>query len=149
MYIRKADVAKSEEEIRELNRELWKRLVEIVQDLHNDEPYSRPVKQCIDYMTSHFNTGIALKDLSSLTGLTPNYLASLFKRETGMTIGEYLAKFRVDSACALLTGTDYSYLQIALSLGFCSQSYFVKVFKSKTGFTPKAFRLKNSERAFS
>lgn len=149
VYIRKADVAKSEEEIRELNRELWKRLVEIVQDLHNDEPYSRPVKQCIDYMTSHFNTRIALKDLSSLTGLTPNYLASLFKRETGMTIGEYLAKFRVDSACALLTGTDYSYLQIALSLGFCSQSYFVKVFKSKTGFTPKAFRLKNSERAFS
>ncbi len=149
VYIRKADVARSEEEIRELNTELWKRLVETVQDLHKSNPYSEPVRRCIDYITSNFNTGAALKDLASLTGLTPNYLASLFKRETGMTVGEYLAKFRIDSACALLTGTDYTYSQIALSLGFCSQSYFVKVFKSKTGTTPRAFRLNNSNRAFS
>jgi len=66
-----------------------------------------------------------------------------------MTVGEYLLNFRIDSAKALLTKTDYSYLQIALSLGFCTQSYFTQVFREQTGITPKEYRLRYVDKTFS
>lgn len=148
IYIRKADVAKSIEEILKLNHDYWVYLVGLVRESRNAEQYSKPIVQCIDYITSFFNTKVTLEDLSGVTGLSPNYLASLFKQETGMTVGEYLTKFRIDSACALLTQTDYDYLQIALSLGFCTQSYFTKVFREHTGVTPRTYRLNHTDKGF-
>ena len=148
IYIRKADVAKSIEEILKLNHDYWVYLVGLVRESRKTEQYSKPVIKCIDYITSFFNTKVALEDLSGVTGLTPNYLTSLFKQETGMTVGEYLTKFRIDSACALLTQTDYDYLQIALSLGFCTQSYFTKVFREQTGVTPRTYRLNHTDKGF-
>ena len=148
IYIRKADVAESIEEIVKLNHNFWVYLVGLVRDSRKTANYTKPVAQCIDYITSYFNTKITLDDLSGITGLSPNYLASLFKHETGMTVGEYLTKFRIDSACALLTQTDYDYLQIALSLGFCTQSYFTKVFREQTSVTPRAYRLEHTDKGF-
>ena len=148
IYIRKADVAKSIEEILKLNHDFWIYLVGLVRDSRKTQQYSKPVVKCIDYITSYFNTKVTLEDLAGVTGLSPNYLASLFKQDTGMTFGEYLTKFRIDSACALLTQTDYDYLQIALSLGFCTQSYFTKVFREQTGVTPRTYRLKHTDKGF-
>lgn len=148
IYIRKADVAKSIEEIVKLNHDYWVYLVGLVRDSRKTKQYSKPVVKCIDHITSHFNAKVSLEDLAGITGLSPNYLATLFKHETGMTVGEYLTVFRIDSACALLSQTDYDYLKIALSLGFCTQSYFTKVFKEKTGVTPRAYRLKHTDKAF-
>lgn len=148
IYIRKADVAKTEKEIKELNRSFWTILVGMVRDSRKEKRYSKPVTQSIDYITSHFNTKVTLGELAENTGLTPNYLASLFKKETGMTAMEYLTRFRIDSACALLSGTDYTCPQIALSLGFCTQSYFTKVFREHTGKTPDSYRRQHKDRAF-
>ena len=149
VYIRKADVAKSEDEIRGLNKDFWTVLVGLVRDSNKETKYSRPVTKSIDYITSYFNSKVTLEDLAAETKLTPNYLATLFKQETGMTVMEYLTKFRIDSACALLSQTDYTYLQIALSLGFCTQSYFTKVFREYTGCTPGKYRQQHTDKAFS
>ena len=148
IYIRKADVAKSIEEILKLNHDYWVYLVGLVRESRKTEQYSKPVIKCIDYITSFFNTKVTLEDLSGVTGLSPNYLAALFKQETGMTVVEYITKFRIESACALLTQTDYDYLQIALSLGFCTQSYFTKVFREHTGVTPRTYRLNHTDKGF-
>ena len=148
VYIRKADVAESIEEIRKLNHDYWVYLVGLVRDSRKIKQYSKPIVKCIDHITSKFNSKVTLEDLSNVTGLTPNYLASLFKQETGMTVGEYLTSFRIDSACALLSKTDYDYLQIALSLGFCTQSYFTKVFREHTGVTPRTYRFKHTDKGF-
>ena len=149
VFIRKGDVAKTEDEIRELNKGFWEILVKLVRDSNKETKYSRPVAKSIDYITSHFNSKVTLEDLAVETELTPNYLATLFKQETGITVMEYLTRFRVDSACALLSRTDYTYLQIALSLGFCTQSYFTKVFREYTGSTPGKYRQQHTDKAFS
>ena len=149
VFIRKGDVAKTEDEIRELNKGFWEILVKLVRDSNKETQYSRPVTKSIDYITSHFNSKVTLEDLAAETELTPNYLATLFKQETGVTIMEYLTGFRIDSACALLSRTDYTYLQIALSLGFCTQSYFTKVFREYTGSTPGKYRQQHTDKAFS
>ena len=149
VFIRKGDVAETEDEIRELNKGFWEILVKLVRDSRKEKHYSKPVTKSIDYITSHFNSKVTLEDLAKETELTPNYLATLFKQETGLTVVEYLTRFRIDSACALLSQTEYAYLQIALSLGFCTQSYFTKVFKEHVGCTPRIYRLQHTDKAFS
>jgi len=71
----------------------------------------------------------------------PNYLSSLFKKETGENLREYLLRNRIEVAKSLLSRTEYSYVQISNSLAFYSQSHFTKVFKENTGYTPKQYRL--------
>ena len=81
------------------------------------------------------------KDLAEKTELNPCYLATLFKKETGKTFGNYLTDIRIETSKALLTKTDYSFTQIACSLAFCSQSHFTKIFRQRTGYTPKQYRM--------
>ena len=149
VFIRKGDVATTVEEIRELNKGFWEVLVGLIRDSRKEQHYSKPVAKSIDYITSRFNSKVTLEDLAKETELTPNYLATIFKQETGLTVVEYLTRFRIESACALLSQTEYTYLQIALSLGFCTQSYFTKVFREYVGCTPRVYRQQHTDKAFS
>ena len=94
-----------------------------------------------------------LKALSARTQRQPaistdRFLAALFKEEIGDSFGSYLTRRRIDTARALLTRTEYTYSQIAYSLAFCSQSHFIKVFREKTGFTPRQYRMQFSDSNF-
>lgn len=149
LYIQRADAENTIDGIINLNREFWIKMVDTIRASRKEKKYSRPVTKCIDHITSNFNMKITLNDLSEVSGLTPCYLASLFKKETGVTFGEYLTGFRMDSARALLARTDYSYSKIALSLGFCSQSHFTKTFKTHVKMTPKEYRTAYGDTAFS
>ncbi|MCR5828998.1 MAG: AraC family transcriptional regulator [Lachnospiraceae bacterium] len=142
LYIQKADMARTIDEINNLNRELWKFCVELVRKHLKSKRYSKAVYLCLDHIDTHFNQKITLKDLSERTGLNSCYLATLFKKETGVSFGNYLTDYRIDVSKALLTKSSYSYSQIAYSLGFCSQSRFTQVFRKRTGLTPKQYRMK-------
>lgn len=140
LYIRKADKATSAKDIRRLNLEIWTRFVNMVRE--NIKNYSRPISHAMDYVSTHFNSRITLEDVANEVRLNPCYLERRFKEEVGVTFGEYLISLRIKTAKALLTRTDYSYSNIALSLSFCTQSYFTKRFKERTGYTPKQYRSK-------
>ena len=141
LYIQKADTAKSIEEINQLNHELWTVFVEMVRNHKKKSLYSRQILFCLNYIDSHFNEKITLEELAKKTNLNPCYLATLFKKETGMSFYNYLMDIRIDTSKALLTKTDYTYSQIAYSLAFCSQSHFTKTFHKKTGYTPRQYRM--------
>ena len=143
MYIQKADLTTSIEQIKNLNREVWTLLVKIVQEHKKGSLYSGPVYACLNYIDSHFNQKITLDTLAEITGKHPCYLAGLFKKETGKTFSAYLTDLRIHTSKALLKGTDYTYSQIAYSLGFCSQSHFISTFRKVEGCTPKQFRIRN------
>ncbi|WP_274652154.1 response regulator transcription factor [Paenibacillus humicola] len=74
--------------------------------------------------------------------LTPDYVAKLFRRETGMPIKDYLNEYRIRAAKELLLQSNESVAGVALLTGFDSISYFSTVFKKITGETPHAFRTK-------
>jgi len=71
---------------------------------------------------------------------SPNYLNSLFKRESNQTISEYLAGRRLSEAQHLLATTNKPVSAIAAQLGFTHVSYFNYVFKRNCGMTPMGFR---------
>lgn len=142
VYIQRVDMLNSIEEILQLDKELWTVLVEMVREYKRENLYSKPILMCLNYIDSHFNEKITLDTLADQTGLSACYLAVLFKKETGKTFGNYLTDVRVNTAKALLTKTDYTYSQIAYSLAFCSQSHFIKTFRSRTGYTPMQYRMR-------
>ncbi len=63
-----------------------------------------------------------------------------FKRYTGLSPMQYHMALRMKQATHLLGNSDLSIKQIASKLGFCSQYYFCKLFKEKTGKTPSQYR---------
>lgn len=102
--------------------------------------YSPAIQDSIHEIANHLYGDITLERLAECTNLSPNYLSSLFKKEVGLTISEYVQRERIEEAKRLLTLTDYPIADIAAWLNFNDQSYFNKVFKKWNGMAPMVYR---------
>ena len=99
-------------------------------------------KEMILYLEDHFSEDISLEMLAAQFQRTPEYLCSCFKAATGETIMHYLRRVRIHRAKLLLMERpDAGLREIAEACGFRSVSYFGKVFREATGFTPQSYRL--------
>ncbi|AWB46612.1 AraC family transcriptional regulator [Paenibacillus sp. CAA11] len=111
--------------------------------------YSKPISKCHNFIFTHLYEPISLDDLVHHVHLHPSYLSTLFKKEVGMTVSEYIQEAKIKEAKHLLDWTDYSLTKISTLLNFTDQSHFTKVFKKITGITPKKYRLTGNERSIS
>ncbi|MCU4733594.1 AraC family transcriptional regulator [Bacillus cereus] len=107
---------------------------------HRGKNYSKPIITCQNYISKNIYQEISLKQLACITNKNSMYLSTLFKKEVGMTLSEYIHRDKVEEAKKLLTLTNYSLLEISTLLNFNNQSYFNKVFKKYTGNTPNQYR---------
>lgn len=73
-------------------------------------------------------------------GYSPDYLSDLLRKETGKTTREHIQYRLIEKAKTRLLGSDAPISQIAYSLGFEHPQHFSKLFRSKTGMTPGAYR---------
>lgn len=101
---------------------------------------SRPVTVCIDYIYAHIKERITIESLSEYTGLSVSYLSRLFKKETGVSVSDYIREKKIEKAQHLLKFCDYSLVEIANYLSFSSESHFIQLFKDFTGMTPRKYR---------
>ncbi|MCR4660945.1 MAG: helix-turn-helix transcriptional regulator [Clostridia bacterium] len=69
-------------------------------------------------------------------------LSTDFKKETGESLSIFILKIKIQEAQRLLRYTDKPLIEIALFLGFSSQSHFSRTFKHYTSITPFEFRNK-------
>ena len=83
---------------------------------------------------------LSLNSLAKNQGVSAGYLATVFKKETGKTVSEYIKDKRMDYAMYLLNTTHLQIQTIALHCGVMDVQYFCKMFKKKTGKTPKEYR---------
>lgn len=102
--------------------------------------FSRQIEKCIDYIYNNLHKRILMTELARYTDLNPSYLSRLFKKETGVTVTEYIQGKKIDTARNMLQFSSYLPSQIASILAFPSQSYFIEVFRKKTGMTPKKYQ---------
>ncbi len=98
----------------------------------------KKVRHFIDQNYSDNNLG--LDDLSKYIGVSSAYLSALYKKVTGVNIGDTISEKRISHACRLLKETDLPLKDISLQCGFSNQYYFSSCFKKKTGCSPSQYR---------
>lgn len=101
---------------------------------------NRLISQVIEYIAVHYSEPLTLQSVAEYISLNPSYLSRLFKQVIGMTFKEYLTFVRIEEAKRLLSYTDFPIIDIAVAVGFESQSYFSQVFKKTTGIAPNKYR---------
>ena len=93
-----------------------------------------------DYIEGHLDEELTREDFAALVFLNADYLARLFKQETGLSIGNYLVEQRMGKAKQLLACTARPVNRIAVEVGYTNFSYFAKLFRKTTGMTPNEYR---------
>ena len=101
------------------------------------------LKRAFDYIEDNLEGSVTLADVSAAAGLTRMHFAAQFRASTGLRPHEYLLRRRVEKAQQLLASPDASVVDVALSVGFESQSHFTTVFKRFVGKPPHAWRQEN------
>ena len=122
-----------------LMREMFSSYCRLVRK-HSMKKYSPIVKKTILIIDSDISAELSLNGLSKKQGISAGYLATIFKKETGKTISEYVKDKRIDHAIYLLNTTHLQIQTIALHCGIMDVQYFSKIFKKKTGKTPREYR---------
>jgi AraC family transcriptional regulator len=99
------------------------------------------LQEAINYIHTYLDRNLSLVEVAEVINISPTYFASLFKRATGTSPHQYVIQQRVERAKLMLSKTDLAIADIALQVGFSSQSHLTQQFKRLTGVTPKQVRL--------
>lgn len=113
---------------------------------HNkaSQHYHPYIKQILIQISHHYSdNNISIKTFANEFSVNPSYLGQLFRSQTGKYFNDYLLSVRLDSAKIYLSNTDLKIGEIAEKVGFNSQSYFNRIFKSTTGVSPLEYRINN------
>ncbi len=138
-FIKKINHATSEKDVLYLHRELIRKYCQLVQT-HSLKGYSPIIQKVLTHISSNLSGDLTLNTQASLLNVNPSYLSALFKKETGMTLTEYVKQKRIKHAVFLLTNTDLQIQVVAQCCGIADVNYFTKVFKKQLGKTPKEYR---------
>ncbi|WP_441280752.1 helix-turn-helix domain-containing protein [Tardiphaga sp. 862_B3_N1_1] len=103
------------------------------------------LKRVEEYVRTHFDQRIRLSDLARVSGLSRMHFAAQFKAATGYRPREYLLLQRVEQAKLLLATTKMPLVEVALTVGFCTQAHFSTVFKRVVRATPARWRSADRE----
>lgn len=125
---------------------LYKLLINIHNDIFSkgriDLNFNSYVRKAVDYTIKNYNCEISVDVICKQLNINKSYFCKIFKDETGYTFCNFLNFFRVEKSKELLKNTDMCLLDIAISVGFNSQSYYTVIFKRFTGQTPIMYRNK-------
>jgi AraC-like DNA-binding protein/DNA-binding LytR/AlgR family response regulator len=100
----------------------------------------RLVRKAMAYVHTHYAEPITREALATYVGVSESYLTRCFHQETGMALLTYLNRYRIKRAKDLLEGGERTITQVALAVGFASETYFMRVFRREAGVSPGAYR---------
>lgn len=99
----------------------------------------------LDYIEQKYRTA-TLTELCGRLHLPMHVLSKMIKKSTGFNFKELLQRKRLNKAVELMCETDLPVSDIIAAVGYENNSYFHRVFKEHYHMTPRAFRVKNSEK---
>jgi AraC-like DNA-binding protein len=105
---------------------------------------ARYVEAAIGYIDRNLSRRITLSEAAGEVAVTPNYLATLLRRQTGSSFVELVTQRRIAMASDLLAYTSMRISQIADAVGFKDADYFSRRFTQIVGSPPAAFRARQA-----
>ena len=110
------------------------------------QQYSRLVQQTVLIISADLSAHLSLSALAESQGVSAPYLSSVFRRETGKTVSEYVRAKRMEQAAHLLATTNMQVQAVALECGILDLQYFSKLFRREWGASPKEYRAAAKQR---
>jgi transcriptional regulator GlxA family with amidase domain len=98
-------------------------------------------------MEQHVGRALPLEALACKLDLSPRQLERLFKAETGKSPQAFAKHVRLRTAAWLLTSSDRTVVDIALSCGFADASHLGREFRKQFGVPPATYRDKGVDSA--
>lgn len=141
LYIRKADSARTIEELEKINYYMMFDYTARMQAfIVRKKDYPDIIQCAIEYIDANLHKTIHSKDVADYLNISVSSFSHRFVEATGVSFSNYLEDKRIYLAQEYLRHTDLSITEIAINLSFCSPSYFTTRFKEKTGFSPQKYR---------
>lgn len=99
------------------------------------------------YIIENLKEELRVETIAKKFYLSADYLTRIFKKETGMSISDYIVEERMFLAKELIQGGKLSISRVSYECGYDNYSYFTKVFKKKYGVTPREYSQMNGQDA--
>ena len=138
-FAKKIEALQTLDEADELFAYMVKKYCRLV-NKHSQKQYSLLIQKVITRIDADVTADLSLKTQSAFLEVNPSYLSGLFKKETGVTLTDYVNQKRIEKAKQLLTSTNMQIQTIALNCGILDVNYFTKIFKKYTKKTPNEYR---------
>lgn len=143
-YIRKVELLSGFGSIINLQYHMLLEFTEQVERLHIGKHATKLSLDVANYVRHHISEPVRVEDLAMELYISRPYLSAKFKKETGVSLTDFILGEKTEEAKRLLRYSDKSASAIAAYLGFSSQGHFCKVFKTYAGLTPNEYREKHS-----
>lgn len=140
IYIKRGDRCDSVNALIDLMEEMQIDFAKRMRELKKETVYSIHIRKSVDYIYEHLHEKLSVKEIATQVGLSADYYSKLFLKEMGVSVKDYVAETKISTAANMLVYSEYTYLEIALALGYSSQSAFISIFKKYKGMTPKEYR---------
>ena len=144
-YIQKNELLSSVDAIENLQYHMVFDYTEKVEKIRLGKTPTKLLTDIANYVQKHLSEPVDIDALSKAMFISRTHLAVKFKKETGMTLTEFILKEKIEEGKRLLRYTDKPISAIAAYLGFSSQSHFANVFKKYANSSPNEYRLKHNK----
>jgi YesN/AraC family two-component response regulator len=112
---------------------------EIITKKEQSNNYSRNVRFALSYIDKNLDQPVSLSTVANLCAVSPAYLSSIVKKETGVNFVDLVNKKKIQKAINLMKSTSLNMEEISRSCGFSDYAYFFQVFKKYIGVSPKSY----------
>lgn len=139
-FIERMLTATDRDGINLVHREMLEYYLDQIVKSRGSQAYSAEISEAMQYIDRRLHQKVSVKEVSDSVGLSPNYFANTFKNEVGIALTDYINRRKILVSQNMLQYSNFSITEISQYLAFSSESYFIKVFKSVKGITPKQFK---------
>ena len=99
-----------------------------------------PIEESIKYMEKNLNRELCLEELATVAGYSSSHYSTIFKEKTGEAPITYFINMKMHLAAEYLSLSSKSIKEISWLLGYSSQYYFSRLFKTHIGISPSEYR---------
>ena len=100
------------------------------------------VGKVINYINMYSIDGLRLEDVAKKFFVSPNYLSSVIKKETGKKYHDHVLEAKLNVAKQMLDDTRMNINEIAYAVGYENYVSFYTVFKKMEKITPTQYRMR-------
>lgn len=103
---------------------------------------ARLIDESIRWLRAHWQEKVSLEQMATFMGYSQTRFCELFKAYTGLPPMEWLIRYRMENACAILKSEDCTISAAARRVGFPDPLFFSRIFRKRIGVTPREYQRK-------